>query len=212
MATSIEMENQIGPLLERVKGAVRTEALNAEIGRTVVGRLQRHFFELDASRPNALGGKRTHFYAEAAKGTQYHAGVDEVRVSVNALGLRQRLEGGTIRPVRAKYLTIPVIAEAYGHRAREFQNLHVIYDRSHKPVALAEAPQTTVTRDRRKGAKGFRPVQERPIGRVFFLLVKSVQQQADRSVIPSDEELQRTAAQAANNFFGRLARRSGGGS
>lgn len=202
MAIAIDIKDQVTPLLKQVSGAVRTDAMNAEVGRSVVNRLQAHFFKLDQSRSNVLGGKRTHFYSQAAKSTQFQADSDKAVVSVSGpVGFRQRLEGGTIKPVKSKYLTIPAISEAYGKRSREFSNLHVLYGRR-GPVALVEANATQLKR----GKKGFKSAGEVG-GRVFFWLVKSVTQQADRGVLPSDEEIGKTASTAAANFLTRLLRR-----
>jgi len=52
--------------------------------------------------------------------------LDSIRIRVNQIGVRQRLLGGDIDPVRAKFLTIPAIAETYGHRAADFGNLKIV--------------------------------------------------------------------------------------
>lgn len=198
MSLSVDINDQVTPLLKQVEGAVRTDRMNAEVGRSVVNRVQAHFFKLDQERPNALGGKRTHFYSSAAKSTQFTASADQAVVSINELGIRQRLEGGPIAPVRGKYLTIPAIAEAYGKRAREFSNLHLIYRRG-EPIALVEGQATTV----KHGKKGYKATGAVG-GKVFFWLRKSVMQKADRGVLPSDEAISSTASQAATNFLMRL--------
>jgi hypothetical protein len=102
--------------------------------RTLV---QDHLGALDANRANQLGGKRTHFYAAAARGVSYATGSEGVDISIHQTGIAQRYFGGTIKPVNSKYLTIPADPESYGHRAGEFNNLMLLWGKN-GPYALAE--------------------------------------------------------------------------
>jgi hypothetical protein len=201
MSFSIDIKDQVTEAVGRFQDAARSGRANPIIGRNVAARLQKNFYTLDAQRANQIGGRRTNFYGQAAKSTQYQSTVDEVRVSVNQVGVRQRLEGGLITPVKSKWLTIPAIAEAYGKRAREFNNLRVAFGRGHKPIGLEEAPPKNL-RGKRGYARG---------GRIVFWLVKSVLQKADPSVVPTNEELTKTAVLSASTYFSRLWERANRG-
>lgn len=202
MAYSIDIKDGVTGVVSRYQESLRSGRLNPVMGRAVVKQLQNNFRKLNGSRANQMGGARTNFYEHAAKSTQFLATVDEIRVSVNQVGVRQRLEGGLIRPVKGKYLTIPAVSEAYGKRAREFPNLRLAFGRGHKVIGLEEAPATIVGR----GKKGYRAAGSQG-GRIIFWLVKSALQKADPSVVPSDGELTATALQAAGSALERLAKR-----
>jgi hypothetical protein len=198
---SIHLDDRATPALRRAGAAANTAALWNAIGRGASERIRAHLFALDGTRPNRLGGRRTHFYAAAAKSTHYTAQPGEAEVTVSKVGIRQRLEGGTIRPVRKKYLTVPAVAEAHGRRASEFQNLVLRYGAGGRPVALAEAPATQVAFERRKDGTA-RTVKGRGLGgRVIFWLVKSVHQKPDPTVLPAEDQIAAAAAAAADEYL-----------
>lgn len=200
MAFSITIHDRATPDLQRMLAALNQEKVKPEIGRSVVNQLKAHFYNLNSSRANKLGGRRTQFYSQAAKSTQYQARSDGVTVSVNHVGIRQRLQGGTITPVKGKYLTIPAIAEAYGKRAREFDNLHFIPTR--RGGALVENDATRVSFGK-KGAKA----KGETGGRVYYWLVPSVVQKPDPTVVPTESEIEATALLAVQKAYDRAMRR-----
>jgi hypothetical protein len=167
-------------------------------GRALVNTLRAHFFRLDRERPNQLGGDRTHFYGQVARSVQNpRAEGDAIRVSINHIGIAQRYFGGDITPKRAKYLTIPARAEAYGKRAREFDDLQILWGKR-GPVALGQREQLQSTLGK-KNKKGTRPVENEQIvgGGIFYWLVKSVTQPPDPTVLPPENELLADARKAA---------------
>lgn len=204
LSTSISIRDQATPDLQRMITALDQEKLKPEIGRAEVNLFKAHFYNLNSSRANKLGGKRTHFYSQAAKSTQYHVQSDGVRVSVNHVGIRQRLQGGIIKPQGGKkYLTIPAISETYGKRAREFSNLVAVFTGPGKGM-LVEAAATKVSFGK-KGAKAKGQVG----GRVFYWLVKSVNQKPDPSVVPDRQAILQTAQEAVRKAYERSVRRGG---
>ena len=121
-----------------------------------------------------------------------------MEVSVNQIGIRQRLQGGPIRPVNAKMLTIPAQPDAYGKTAGEFGNLEfkMVLDPSsgHMRAALVEkkgTPKTKVAWSKSK--KDGRAVRKETVtsastGLPIFWLARSVNQQPNANVFPSDAE------------------------
>jgi hypothetical protein len=199
MSFTIDIQDRATPAIRGALGELQLAGVKPAIGRAVVRLVQQHFLRLNASRANPLGGPRSNFYAQAARSTRYDVLTDGVLVSVSQAGIRQRREGGEIVPRNVKYLTIPAIAEAFGRRAAEFDNLVIMWRRiggQTRPVALVEATPFT------RGIK-----TDRVGGRVFFWLVKSVTQRADPAVLPADDELRDTAIGAAQAYFERALKR-----
>jgi hypothetical protein len=193
-----------GAELMKQLGAALPSALAKATAEDLVIATQDHLRELD-TRGNRLGGQRTHFYGEAAANTTGQAEGDQVRVSINKQGIRQRFFGGTIKPVNRKFLTIPARAEAHGKTAREFNNLRFAIDPELGPV-LVEAERTDVDLQPRR--KKLSPVSERARsagGAVMFLLRRSVTQRPDPEVVPSKEKLGAVLRESAGNYMAALA-------
>jgi len=127
---------------------------------------------LDNDHNNPFGvAYKTHFYRHAAEGITEEIYEDGADVIINQTGFRQRLLGGTITAKNSKYLTIPAVAEAYGHAAPEF-DLRFI---SFKSGAKALAAHTQQDH------------------RVWYWLVKSVTQEGDPTVMPSNDAMTQVA-------------------
>lgn len=203
MTVSTSVTDRARPVVLAIGQSVQPERLKPIVGRAVVNRIRTHLFDADRTKPNALGGQRTHFYADAARGTQFTVVTDGVVVSINQVGIRQRILGGTITPQKAKYLTIPARAEAHGKRASEFNDLVVVYGRSGEPVALARAWQTSLRGSRGPGQTPRRRGAEQG-GEIMFWLTKSVTQRPDPSVVPTTFDLAAAAISAVNADRERL--------
>ena len=170
----INVTDEATPILNRIPRALREEVLPI-IGRAASGEVRSHLFELDRERPNAMGARRTHFYARAARATNYRLQAGGVVVSINHLGLALRFFGGTVKPVNAKALTIPAAPEAYGRRAREFGDL--------KPFLFTPRPG-------RKAFGGLKRGKGRD-AKVLYWFVREMEYSGDETVLP-------TAAQIAD--------------
>jgi hypothetical protein len=167
-------------------------------GRAVAGFLRDYLFNLDAERPNKMGGDRTHFYADAARSVQ----VPEVSggtasVSINHVGLAQRLLGGPIKPVVATLLAEPARAEAYGKAPREFDDLEFVPTRN--GGMLVQALQIQITRGKRKGDYSTTTVG----ALAMYWLVPEVDQDADPTVLPSETALAGCATGAMSDYINR---------
>ncbi|MBI3886155.1 MAG: hypothetical protein HY302_10545 [Opitutae bacterium] len=194
---TITFDNQALPTLLRVRAAVQRPDIRKVMGRGIATRLRKHYTKLDAQRANKQGGTRTHFYAQARRGVQQPelVGGDGVKVVTNHVGIAQRYFGGEIRPKTGKFLTLPVAPAAYGHRAREFNDLHAIYFSDGSGILVRDNTET-----------------KSGVGEIYFRLVKSVAQKPDPSVLPTEAELTAAAVAAGDAHMKTLIERGGIGS
>jgi len=199
MSTTVKIINSPLPVLGPLDAALRSGQLYEEIGRNTVKLIRDNFYSLP---PNERGFPTTHFWHRAAEATQYEAGQDAVRISVNQIGVRQRLLGGDIDPVRAKFLTIPAIAETYGHRAADFGNLKIVRGPfqmyTGRLVSLALVPADWA-RDKSTlfSSAG-----------VYFWLVRHVSQDPNPDVLPSDDDILDAALSAVDRFLANQSRKN----
>jgi hypothetical protein len=191
MNLSVAITENTTAVLNRLETRLTDSRVSDSVGRSVMELIQNHFRALP---PNERGFPSTQFWQRAADATRYEVTADGVQISINQVGIRQRLLGGPIDPVRGKYLTIPAIAETYGHTASDFGNLKVFYVRSDFGYELALAPADTIRQ----------PGGLIDSSAVYFWLVAHVNQFPDPSVLPTDEEIFDVAMEAADNFFERL--------
>jgi hypothetical protein len=211
VAIKINMRDKATAPLLRVQGALQRGDVRKVMGRSVANDLRAYFLELDHERPNELGGKRTHFWSDVRRSVQQPklVGTDAVEVSINQVGFAQRLFGGRIVPRNARWLAIPARAEAYGKRAREFNDLHFVLFRpdlaalvQNEQVSLGGRVHGSVTEKRRKG--------EAVGGGIFYWLRASVTQQPDPTVLPKNDDLAKNAATEADAYLQTLADRAEG--
>jgi hypothetical protein len=187
MSTTVGIVERATPALVSFELAPSSGQVNSAIGRAVVKLMQDHFSTLPPNKRHFPG---TGFWKPAAQATQFEALPGGVRISVNQTGVRQRFLGGPIEAVKAGYLTIPAVAEAYGHRATEFTNLKLFGGRSSStgrggPVGL-------------KLATGASKANSTESDGVFYWLVQSVWQEPNPKILPTDIEMSATALPAAN--------------
>lgn len=180
------------------------------VAEDVTVAVQDHLRRLDSERPNQLGGKRTHFYAQAAAQTTHELGDNKITVSVTQQGIAQRFHGGTITPQSKQWITIPGRAEAHGRTAREFNNLRFIPTRRADTAMLVEADSTDVGfgRKRKDGTRAVKRGRERG-GLVLYWLKKSVTQPADATVLPPPEKLAAVAMESARDVIAATLGRAG---
>ncbi|HSI08832.1 MAG TPA: hypothetical protein VK985_09575 [Rariglobus sp.] len=194
---------------QRLKSALQPQRLSPVVGRAGVNVTRAHLFEKNRTAPNALGGRRTNYYAAAGRSTSFaFAGDDAVVVSISQIGISLRYYGGTVKPKKAKFLTIPVAPEAHGKRAREFGNLELVFGPNGQPWALATKGDRRVQIT--TNAKG--KIVKKLVGRrgvILFRLVKSVTQAADPSVLPLPDVLMGAVVSATNAHIERALKPPG---
>jgi hypothetical protein len=206
ISITISVTDAVTPEVKLWLETLRPGVMESAMGRAGQQHLQGHFGKLNSTRTNRLGGRRTNFYAQAARSTNYTAGAGVVELNVSGpVGIAQRYRGGFIHPVNVKYLTIPVHRLAYGRRAKEFTDLSVLWSRKggiRRPYALAVGLGTKQT-----GKSDSRSKVRVPKGTILFLLVREVFQKADKTVLPTDSDLEKAVRTGAEEFIAsRMAR------
>lgn len=200
-----------GSALDRLgdlRARLADDAVKAAAGGGVRRLLQDHFRALDQARANQLGGRRTHFYAAAARSITYATDGAGVTVSIHAPGIALHYYGGTVKPVNgSRYLTIPVDPDAYGRRAREFNHLSVQYGRTRdgglRPMFLVQDTHTTykVTKGRKTGK--VKVHEKLQAGKIMYYLALSATIRPDPSVLPTDETINQAARASILSYLGR---------
>lgn len=141
---------------------------------------------------NRLGATPTGHWAQAAEKASAKADDNGATINVDHPGIGRAGHDVEIVPTGGRqYLTIAVIAAAYGRRAREFDNL-VFIRTGGAPVLMM-------------------PNGDSSFGTIYYVLVKHVLQPQDRTLLPSDEEYQQAALEAMRDYVNYLVNRSRGG-
>jgi hypothetical protein len=151
-----------------------------------LAKLVRQWLSDKNKAPNKMNWPKQGFYGDAARSTHWEAMQDVARVIVSKEGFRQRYFGGTIKPINADALTIPVAPQAYGKRAREFPDLVLV---------KFKVPKGKVT------ALLMLPHKGSAFGTVFYLLVGAVKQAADKTVLPPLEKFTETITEAVRKYL-----------
>lgn len=203
----IQLHDSATVTLLAMHRGVSGESLRHTLGGSLLNLLQDHLRDLDAARPNRLGGVRTHFYGNAAESAHYTVTADGFTLSVTEQGFGQRYHGGTITPQGRQWLTVPARSEAYGHRAGEF-------DLQFIPVRADLA--LLVTKDGNRGRylsvspkTGRRTTRSGNLqsGLVMYWLVKEVRQDEDHGVIPTEAQFNEALAQGTNDWLATIGAR-----
>jgi len=133
----------------------------------------------------ALGASPTNYLSQVADLVAGYG--DESQATVDIFGaIFRRVEGPvTVRPKRAKYLTIPVDAESYGQRARDFSDLKFKVDKDGRKF-LARVDGTEI--------------------KPLFALVKKATLPQDAGLLPSLAHYEHTAESTARAYVMKRAR------
>lgn len=192
IATKIEViKDTATPEMRFLQANVNPHRMAAEIGPRATRLVQRNFLK---KGENKKGWPSTHFWARAAEATNWQEGFGFVMLSINQIGLRQRLEGGDIKPVNASMLTIPAVLEAYGKRAREFSNLKFGFaldpesGKMRPALVEAEASNIKIGKILKSGKRNITHTSDATSKVAIFWLLASVHQEPDPTVLPSDDE------------------------
>lgn len=194
ISVHLESEEFKASLGRIIQAAKRPKPILQAAARVIRRLLQRHFREREKT-PNALGGRRTHWWAAASRATQIASVTDtEAVVSISQPGMALKVYGGVVRPVQAKALTIPIHAEAYGRRARTVELLTGMKLFKVKP----------------KGSKNTflaRSTGDDQI-RLLYLLASSAKVRPDPNALPNRSQMEREALAAAEAQLLRAMDRS----
>ena len=217
----ISIQDNATPTIRKLIGCMNPQAVNQVAGRSGANVMKSWLRDLESSRPNALGGARTHFWGKAASAVGYEAGSDGATVYTAATGVLYQRFGGTLKPsgrvssVTGKAivnLAIPARAEAHGKVPSDFNNLiPLIRRRNGKPTAIAlveaESQDVTLGKPRKDGTRKVKRGQERG-GGVLFWLVKQAQKDPDEGVFPPDDLIRDAVQLHVLDYIMRNVRRA----
>lgn len=207
--------------LVRVEGELRKpKALNDRLGRRLAKELQAHFNSRKAE-PNKLGGKKTGFWAGVRAATVLTEVSDTgATVTIGADShFRIHLLGGTIRPTGGrKFLTIPLVKEARGQRASEYERTsgrklfrlkggRVLMERTEtgdRSLISRQAP----TMRTKSGYKVFQLGAGMRVRAVYALATEATIRR-DPKALPPMAELATALQESANQFAARLTAKGG---
>ncbi|WP_353566203.1 hypothetical protein [Haloferula sargassicola] len=223
MKASIDDAGGRAFLVDLGEDLVNRHALNKVLAQQLANELKKHWKAKNAT-PNKLGGKRTNFWATAAGNTTIDEVTDEgatVKVGGDSgQNIRIHLFGGTIKPKVAKFLTIPLVAEAHGLAARSYERetgrkLFAVVRESggflFERNAKGADRSTLGDREARvKGRKNAIALKERTPLRPVYLLRKRATIDKDLDAIPKEADLAAALEKRANAWFSRQQRRKGG--
>lgn len=164
---AISVKDEVSPWLANIERFLAERPSRLVIAESAAQEVVANFRALAAERHRPHVAHN--FYANAARATTAEATATDGLVIVDHIGIGQRYYGGTLKPVRAKRLTIPAAKEAEGKRAREFKDLFYLKIRRTGTEALA-----------RRAGKSLQ---------VMYWLKDEVTQERDPSVLPTDEDL-----------------------
>jgi hypothetical protein len=157
-------------------------------GRALSNLLKSHYRTRDQKDANKKGGARSHFWRGVADsvGNAERKSAKAVKVAIAHPAILQKLKGGIIRAKRAKALTIPMTAEAYGRSAKQFER-----DTGKKLFIFAGGKLSAflATKNNQGGID------------VHYMLTKQVNQAADPKTLPSAADMQRTIREAADEVL-----------
>ena len=180
--------------------------LHSRIAKAAADTVKEHLQRRDSTHANKMGGRRSHFYWNAAQTVRGIPTSDGAEVVIDYLGLRQRWLGGDIYPVNAKYLAIPARAESYGIAPKDFPgDLTFVRFRSGAMALVADVTTQTVDSYgnfvERSAARGERKSRSKKVGLVEYWLKDHVYQRPDPDVLPRPEELLQSVTEATGEYL-----------
>ena len=161
-------------LTAAVENAARSHEAFASIARAGSQLTREHLYDLANSRHRSQVG--LNFYADAADATSGVPVADGAEIRIDKAGIAQRYYGGDIDPVNRSHLWIPAEgSSAEGKAPGEFWPFDHIVINSELGTGQGFAEKD---------------------GEILFWLVNHVHQEADPSVLPTDDEFGETASTA----------------
>ena len=191
------------PQRERLAAAMRSPAqIGRAMAESALPLYQRQMATNARSNRNRFGARST-FWNRMNSGTR--GGVTPAGgVVMMPREMRLRVNGGTVRPVNAKNLTIPLRAEAYGKSLRQFERVF-FFRKGGRLFGATRSLQ--VPRSRRGGTAQNRDGSRRLVQSddaqritVLFLLVKSATIRGNRGLLPSDDVVSSAVIRGVTRF------------
>lgn len=174
------LSRTIADRADRLSDPSKRRRLFARAAASAANVVRRHLLRLAPARhatANRLGAQPTEFVGKAARRTYHEATSDAAVVVIPSPGFSRAFHDVVIRPREKPALTLPLAAESYGHTAHEMRSTFgwKLFRPGKKKILI--------------GVKDGRRVP-------LFALADVVHQRKDRSLLPSDAELEAAAAHA----------------
>lgn len=189
--TKVTVTDQATPYLAKALAEMeRKQPIHQAMAEGAAALVQRHFAGLAVTNRNRFG-VRGGFWQRMLAGTKGLA-TDTYAYVQMPRPVALRYFGGTVNPVRTKYLAIPARAEAHNKSPRDFNDLRFVPTKGRgKGGMLVRREQS------RRGTK------QRSGGEALYFLVRSVTVRRDESVLPTFQDLAVAASQAGEGFIRR---------
>ena len=174
-----------------ISGSGRQSIFNRAANR-VEELVRRHLQRLNSWKhktANDLGAQPTGHIEMAARGAVHHATQDHGEVVIPEPGFSRAFHDVFIKPKNWRYLTLPADAVSYGKRASVVAS---------EGWTLYAPPNRHFIIGRKKGEGS----------KILYWLRESVHQKQDRSLLPSDAEINAEAAAGAMSALAMIQRRA----
>lgn len=205
---SIDARDAVSPALARLtEGLTNPVRLNKKIGGDVLALVRNYLVQVAEERhasAEALGAVPTNFWGNPKSYTDLIADSGNCVVSIHHVGIGRVAHDVTITPKSGEWLTIPIARAAYGQRSYRMEGLFFVQPKGKSHALLGRRTSNPYNRD---------DAQDATEAQVewMYLLVHSVHQKQDRTLLPPDEAIFATAEIAAAEFVdAALAARAGG--
>lgn len=178
--------------VQKLAGNLAPQRIKAAIGPGVRNLFGKNYRSLGT---NKRGWPSTGFWADADRATDWREVPEGVLISTNKIGVRQRFYGGTIKPVNARALTIPISPVSYGHRAKDFPGLFLLktkrgaYLVQYGLTQAGQSEKATSKRKRIRSLGGNSSKRHEATLNFLFKLAASVEQKPDPDVVPENSEI-----------------------
>ena len=190
--TRVELRSNVAEMYQRAIEVFQPEVVNGDIAAACTVCTRSNFRQLQSLRGGKGGSGFYHAYMDntIAWSDSTRAVVrtyDAFSSSPNKSPLLAHFYGAVIKPVVAKWLTIPANPEAYGKRAGEFDNLQFVPVNAGLALLVKKAPPRAKVKGKKK---------ESVAGVVMYWLKKRVELRADETVLPSETSMLEAAREA----------------
>jgi hypothetical protein len=200
--------DEVTPLLQQLPDTLRGDGMKRAMGRGVATLIKANFATLQSQRPNRRGWPRQGYWAQAARSVQKPQLVsDGIVVSINQPGIAARWFGPTeIKPVAARNLAVPAIADAYGTRPIDAQWKGLLQFKMvggrHMALVAKQNFMRVVSKGKRAGQRVRAALDKATEGiyEVVFWLRKKVTIPKDATVLPAPEDMKTAAIMAGSEY------------
>lgn len=195
-------------LVEVTGTLTRRRELNEALAIRLRRELKAHF-ALKNQEPNKMGAPKTNFWSQVENATDILE-ITEAGATLQVAEQRFNIQlfGGTILPVKAKFLTIPLIKEARGESVASYRSKtgHRLFTIPGRNVLFEKADGGGASESRVGGTRG----RDRGFGvrlgarqglRAVFALKSSVTIKKDPTALPPEATLLQALQEEAEDFM-----------